>query len=173
MILNIITIIALTLAILFLIVLIIKPVEKFSAFRFDVELKEKVDKKNEQSRKESIEQNLIENDVKKRNTIDKIAEEVSKFETVLNYIKENINNIPVCREIDLRHDLIPDCSKRSPATCSLNNFCYVKTSDDKTKTCENKTLNPECSDILIDSSGNLLDTPSKMFVYPSVLEQIN
>ena len=38
----------------------------------------------------------------KRKTIDQIEEEVNKYENVLTFIKENINNIPVCREIDLR-----------------------------------------------------------------------
>ena len=173
MILNIITIIALTFAILFLIILILKPVENFAFFRFDANLKEIVDQKNLKSRKENIERNLIENDIKKRNTIDKISEEVDKFENVLNFIRENINNIPICREIDLRPDLRPTCSNRSLKTCTLNNYCYIDEDSSGIKTCANKVLESECADILEqDSNGRRTGRATRMFVYPSVLEQI-
>ena len=49
MILNIITVIALTLAIIFFTIIIVKPVENFS-FLFDNELKQKVERKNIQER---------------------------------------------------------------------------------------------------------------------------
>ena len=170
MILSVITIIALAVAIMFLIILIVKPkpVENFSFFRFDGTLKTKVNEINEEQRKINIQNNLTERDIKKRYTLDKIAEEVNKFETVLNFIRENINNIPVCREIDLRPDLKPDCSTFDVKSCSLNNFCTVK--DEK---CTNKELNDECKDIFAkDADGKLSGKPSKMFVYPSVLEAI-
>ena len=169
MILNIITIIALAVAIIFLILLIVKPIENFSFFRYDNELKSKVNQINEANRKNNIQNNLLENDTKKRKTIDQISKEVDKFETVISFIKENINNIPVCREIDLRPDLKPTCSIRSLKSCSLNNFCTVK--DGK---CINKDLNKECEDMFDkDEKGRLTGKPKKMFVYPSVLEAIN
>ena len=169
MILNTITILALFVAIIFLIILIVKPVEKFSFFVFDAKLKQRVDVKNNENRKLSIQKNLAENNINQRKTIGQLAEEVEKYETVLTFIKENINNIPVCREIDLRPDLKPTCSNRSLSTCSLNSFCSIKNNQ-----CVNKELNPECADILeVDSKGKRTGKASKMFVYPTVLEEIN
>ena len=168
MILNTITIFALFVSIIFLIILIVKPVENFSFFQFDAVLKQKVDLKNIQNRNESIQKNLVENDFNQRKTIDQIAEEVEKYEEVLTFIKENINNIPVCREIDLRPDLSPTCSMRPLSTCTLNSFCTVQNN-----LCVNKTLNPECADILeVDSNGRRTGEATRMFVYPNVLEQI-
>ena len=168
MILNTITILALFLAIIFLIILIVKPVEKFT-WTFDARLKQKVDLKNTENRNLNIQKNLVENDIRKRKTIDQIAKEVDKFENVLTFIKENINNIPVCREIDLRPDLRPTCSTIPLSTCSLNSFCVVKNNQ-----CQNRELNPECADILeVDSNGRRTGKASKMFVYPTVLEEIN
>ena len=168
MILNTITILALFVSIIFLIILIVKPVENFSFFRFDPVLKQKVDLKNQQNRRESIQKNLKENDFNQRKTIDQIAEEVNRYEEVLTFIKENINNIPVCREIDLRPDLSPTCSTRPLSTCTLNSFCTVRNN-----LCVNKTLNSECADILeVDSRGRRTGEATRMFVYPSVLEQI-
>ena len=167
MILNIITVIALTLAIIFFTIIIVKPVENFS-FLFDTELKQKVERKNIQERNRNIQRNLIENDIKKKQTIDQIAEEVSKFETVLNFIRENLHNIPVCREIDLRPDLVPTCSARPLASCSLNPYCRVEGEE-----CVNKQLNEECANILErDSEGRYTGAAQSMFVYPSVLEEI-
>ena len=168
MILDTITILALFVAIIFLIILIVKPVEKFSFFVFDAKLKQKVDVKNAENRKLNIQNNLIENDIRKRKTIDQIEEEVNKYENVLTFIKENINNIPVCREIDLRTDLRPTCENRAISTCTLNSFCSIVDGQ-----CVNKELNPECADVFFDSNGNRLDKASKMFVYPTVLEEIS
>jgi hypothetical protein len=168
MILNIITIIVLTLAILFLIVLIVKPIENFSFFKVDKVLKEKVDIKNNENRNLNIQNNIEENKIKQRKTIDQISKEIDKFDNILTFIKQNIHNIPVCREIDLRHDIKPVCSTRPLASCSLNNFCLLK--DDK---CINKELNPECADVLeLDSEGKRTGKAKQMFVYPSVLEEI-
>lgn len=172
MILKGITIFALFVTIIFLIILIVKPVEQFSFFVFDAKLKQHVDKKNEENRKLNIQNNLIENDIKQRNTLDQLSEEVENYETVLRFIKENINNIPVCREIDLRHDLEPDCSERSLATCNLNSFCFKEKNEAGVEQCVNKQLNTECSDILEVVDGNLTGRATKMFVYPSVLDEI-
>lgn len=167
MILNTITILALFVAIIFLIILIVKPVENFSFFVFDAKLKQKVDNKNRENRNLNIQNNLTENDVKKRKTINQIEDEVEKFENILTFIKENINNIPVCREIDLRPDLKPTCSNRPLSTCKLNSFCAIK--DNR---CINRELNAECADILEVENGKRTGKASKMFVYPTVLEQI-
>jgi hypothetical protein len=167
MILNTITILALFVAIIFLIILIVKPVENFSFFVFDAKLKQLVDIKNKENRNLNIQKNLVENDVKQRKTIDQIGEEVDKFENILTFIKENINNIPVCREIDLRPDLKPTCSNRPLSTCNLNSFCTIKNN-----LCVNRELNPECADILEIENGKRTGKATKMFVYPTVLEEI-
>ena len=166
MILNIITLISITIAVLFLIVLVVKPVENFT-FEHDLELKKKAEVVNNEIRARNRENSNIENNIKKRKTLDKIEEAVDKYENVLNFIRENLNNIPICREIDLRHDLQPDCTKRNSATCKLNPYCILEN-----EMCVNKELNSECGDILYDDNGNYTGKPKSMFLYPTMLEEI-
>ena len=81
MILNIITLISITIAVLFLIVLVVKPVENFT-FEHDLELKKKAEVVNNEIRARNRENSNIENNIKKRKTLNKIEEAVDKYENV-------------------------------------------------------------------------------------------
>jgi hypothetical protein len=120
-------------------------------------------------------------DKKQQNTeyetrLDEIEQILNNFEKTFNFFTENINNFPVCREIDLRWDLAPrdnagewtwgdgqsdydtfdanqnsGCSARNNNTCEFNPWC---TWDNTSKVCNAHPLKQTCKNIMIDVTGN-------------------
>jgi len=166
MILPLVTIVALALAALFLILLIIKPVEKFTVL-YDNKLKKLIDDKNKEERERHKIMDFSNREYRQKKTIDEIEKDIKKYDTVFRFIKENLNNIPVCREIDLRPDVAPTCSERDVSICSLNPYCKVAGTS-----CINKELNPECSNIMEKVDNKYTGKVTQMFLYPSVLEEL-
>lgn len=173
--------------VLFLIVLIIilltlvfanRITEKFHpVFDNDSKLNNLINKINEEDSKTSLKNTKNKLEVQQSKKLAEIEKEITKFDTVLNVIKENINHIPICREIDLKHRAAPNCSLRNGSECTINPFCKLEfdknASNSSNKVCVNKQLKKECEDIFeYDSSNNLTGKAKKFFVYPSILDEV-
>lgn len=171
--------------IIFLIVLIIlllnklfpNKLENFHPFfRDDQTLGYKINELNEQKKLNSQSNYLTELNMNQQLNLDEIESVVNKYDTVIKIIRENINNIPVCREIDLKPQAKPDCSERAGELCTLNPYCKleIQNNDDGiNRICVNKQLRKECEDILeVDENNNYTGRATKFFIYPTVLNEI-
>lgn len=173
--------------ILFLIVLIIilltlvfgnRITEGFHpVFDNDSKLKLIINKLNEEKSKASLKNTKENLEIQQSKKLDEIEKEINKFDNVLNVIKENINHIPICREIDLKYRAAPNCSLRNGSECTINPFCKLEfdknTGNSFNKVCVNKQLKKECEDIFeYDENNNLTGKAKKFFVYPSILDEV-
>jgi hypothetical protein len=190
MILNLITLIFLVLTILFIITIIFKQrtKENFS-YENDGDFEDKIKKINEELRNTRSllnEKTYSEFQVK---NLEQIEADIQKFDKLFMNIKNalNTNNIPVCREIDLKQEsvlgenAVDPCKNKDSTSCALNPFCILDkdqiTNKDK---CRLKDLNPACKGCIEvidikDEKGEVIGRKrkvKKMFLYPKVYNEI-
>ena len=121
-------------------------------------------------------------------TLDQIEKDVAKFDSLFENLRNSLNNnnIPICREIDLKQETVigdgkPDiCKDRSISTCALNSFCIVDTDENGEEICRIKDLNPQCKDCvqvvnIFDANNNVIGKKrvvKKMYLSPKIYEEL-
>ena len=190
MILNLITLIFLVLSILFIITILFKQrtKENFS-YKTDQDFEKDIKKVNEELTKKKSLINEKKSSQFQIKNLEEIEKEIEQLEKLFTNIKNSLNNnnIPICREIDLKQESVlgddkPNpCDNRGIDSCALNPFCILDRDPIANKQfCKLKELNPACkgcievSDIL-DEKGNIIGRErkvKKMFLYPKVYEEI-
>lgn len=190
MILNLITMIFLVLAILFVITILFKQrtTENFS-YETDQAFETEIKEVNEELRNTRYLINEKKySDIQIKN-LEQIEADIQKFDKLFLNIKNalNTNNIPICREIDLKQEsvlganAVDPCKNKDSTSCALNPFCILDkdqiTNKDK---CKLKDLNPACKGCIEvvdikDENGEVIGRKrkvKKMFLYPKVYNEI-
>ena len=111
---------------------------------------------------------------------------LSNYDIILSSIMQNINDVPVCREIDLFPRRAPGepgvvgsrCQEKTAQVCELNPYCELVTNDLGVKSCNPKSLNPECANIMEPQPTTAINPvvnykPNRFFLYPSVLKKVS
>ena len=189
MILNLITLIFLVLSIIFVVAVLVNQNKKehFSllpdeVFRTEIENIGKEIKQLKNSRYQSS------NKQSQLKMLDQIEKDVARFDSLFENLRNSLNNnnIPICREIDLKQETVlgdgkPDiCKDRSISTCALNSFCIVDTNENGEEVCRIKDLNPQCKDCvevvdIFDDKNNVIGKKrvvKKMYLSPKIYDEL-
>ena len=75
--------------------------ENFTVFRPDTDIRNRINEVNENKRSINRERNIENANLNQNRTINEIEARLSNYDIILSSIMENINDVPVCREIDL------------------------------------------------------------------------
>ena len=162
-----------------------KTPEQFSMITDPVFL-DKLSNKNLELRAQRHQKNLDAYGETQRLNLEKIEDEVNKFDNVLRNIQSSLNskNIPICREIDLKQKSVEGdknpCINRSKDRCELNPYCKLDKSISDDFICKLKDFNPDCKDILQEVERELPDGTkikeqkiTKLFLYPKTYQEIS
>jgi hypothetical protein len=161
-----------------------KTAEKFTMVTDPVFL-DKLANKNLELREEIRQKKLNAYGETQRLNLDKIEDEVNKFDNLLRNIQSSLSskNIPICREIDLKQKSVEGdknpCTKRSKDRCELNPYCKLDKNASDEFVCKLKDFNSECKDIIQEVETTLSDGSkvkeqkiTKLFLYPKTYEEI-
>lgn len=187
--LNFITLVGICLLAIILIVCLINKAntnnrkENFVVFHPDNNIRKKINLVNENKRAINRERNISNNNLNKTRTINEIETKLSNYDIILSSIMENINDIPICREIDLFPNNAPGqdgvvgttCEEKNKDVCELNPYCELL-KNNSIQTCKPKTLNSECANIMTPQpttaiNPNVNFKPNRFFLYPNLLKK--